>query len=245
MDSADTPQTTRWNKPTFYRYKQIWHQLKVVDGVLCCQYTIQQTVTVPILPPSLQKDALICNHDAPTAGHLGTEKILERLHHDAFWINMARDVEKYCRQCPTCQQFKFTMPQRGQLQNIPVGQSWQMIAVDILQVPLSTNNNHCLLVIQHHFTKWTDTIPLPDQTASHIIAELSKFFCTYGQPQVLYSDQGHNFESTIFTQVLDAFSVHKSWYGRKIQSNTVTTVKSICHFTTLLGNLPSLCLVCL
>ena len=25
LDSADTPQTTRWNKPPFYRYKQIWH----------------------------------------------------------------------------------------------------------------------------------------------------------------------------------------------------------------------------
>ena len=33
---------------------------------------MQQTVTVPIyiLPPSLQKDTLIRNHEAPTAGHL-------------------------------------------------------------------------------------------------------------------------------------------------------------------------------
>ena len=121
---------------------------------------------------------------------------------------MARDVEKYCRQCPTCQQAKLTMPQRGPLQNIPVGQPWQMIAVDILQVPLSTSNNRYLLVIQDYFTEWADAIPLTDQTASRITAELIKFFCMYGPLQILHSDQGRNFESTIFTQVLDAFGVH-------------------------------------
>ena len=82
--------------------------------------------------------------------------------------------------------------------------------MDILQVPLSTNNNRYLLVIQDYFTKWADAIPLPDQTASRITVELIKFFCTYGPPQVLHSDQGRNFESAIFTQVLDAFGVHKS-----------------------------------
>ena len=123
---------------------------------------------------------------------------------------MARDVEKYCRYCPTCQQSKLTMPKRGPLQNISIGQPWQMIVVDILQMPLSTNNNHYLLVIQDYFTKWTDAILLPDKTASRITAELIKLFCAYGPPQILHSDQGHNFESTIFTQVLDAFSVQKS-----------------------------------
>ena len=213
LSSPDTPQTTRWNKHPFHRYKQLWHQLKVVDGVLCRQYTpspMHQAVMVPILPPDLQKDALIRSHDAPTAGHLGAEKTLERLRHDAFWINMAKDVEEYCRQCSTCQQSKLNMPQRAPLRNIPIGQPWQMIAVDILQVPLSTNNNRYLLVIQDYFTKWADAIPLPDQTASRITVELIKFFCTYGPPQVLHSDQGRNFESAIFTQVLDAFGVHKS-----------------------------------
>ena len=72
LSSPDTPQTTRWNKHPFHRYKQVWHQL-IVDGVLCRQYTpspMQQAVIVPILPPDLQKDALIHSHDTPTAGHL-------------------------------------------------------------------------------------------------------------------------------------------------------------------------------
>ena len=111
---TDSPQSVKWNKPPLYRYKQLWHQLKVIDGVLCRQYSpspMQQMVTEPLLPPSLKKDALNRNHDAPTAGHLGADKTLERLRRDAFWINMAKDVEEYCKQCSTCQQSKLPMPQ--------------------------------------------------------------------------------------------------------------------------------------
>ena len=102
------------------------------------------------------------------------------------------------------------MPQPAPLHNIPIGQPWQVIATDILQVLLSTNNNHYLVVIQDYFTKWADAIPIPDQTASCITSELIKFFSTYGPLQILHSDQGRNFESTIFTQTLDAFGIQKS-----------------------------------
>ena len=85
-----------------------------------------------------------------------------------------------------------------------------MTAVDILKVPLLTNKNCYLLVIQDYFTKWADAIPLPDKSAFHITTELIKCFCTYGPPQILHSDQGRSFESAIFTQVLDVFGIHKS-----------------------------------
>ena len=102
------------------------------------------------------------------------------------------------------------MPPRAPLQNIPIGRPWQMVAVDILQVPLSTNNDWYLLVLQDYFTKWDGAVPLPDQTANRIVTALIKFFCTYGPPQIIHSDQGCNFESTILTQVLQAFGICKS-----------------------------------
>ena len=46
--------------------------------------------------------------------------------------------------------------------NVPIGRPWQMIAVDILEVPLSHDNNRYLLVVQDNSTKWADAIPLPD-----------------------------------------------------------------------------------
>ena len=37
-----------------------------------------------------------------------------------------------------------------------------MIAVDVLEVPVSLNNNRYLLVVQDYFTKWADVIQIPD-----------------------------------------------------------------------------------
>ena len=68
-----------------------------------------------------------------------------------------------------------------------------MIAVDIIEVPISSNNNRYLLVVQDYFTKWAEAIPLPDQTATRITAELTKLFCMHGHPDILHSDQGRNF----------------------------------------------------
>ena len=48
------------------------------------------------------------------------------------------------------------------LTSVPIVKPWQIIAVDILEVPVS---HMCLLVIQDYFTKWADAIPLRDQTA--------------------------------------------------------------------------------
>ena len=123
---------------------------------------------------------------------------------------MARDVERHCRECETCQPSKLSMPQRAPLVNMPIGRPWQMVAVDILEVPLSRNNNRYLLVLQDYFTKWADAVPLPDQTAARITGELTKIFSQFGHPDVLHSDQGRNFESTILAQTLQAFGVQKS-----------------------------------
>ena len=83
-------------------------------------------------------------------------------------------------------------------------------AIDILEVPVSTKNSRYLLVIQDYFTKWADARPLPDQTAIRITAELFKLFCTFGIPEIVRSDQGRNFESSIVQSTLDAFGVQKS-----------------------------------
>ena len=65
-----------------------------------------------------------------------------------------------------------------------------MVAVDVLEVPISYKGNRYLLVIQGYFTKWADAIPLRNQTAATITQELIKLFSVMGLPDVLHSDQG-------------------------------------------------------
>ena len=195
------------------RYAQLWSQLEVVDGIVCRRYKpgpTSDTIVVPVLPEAMHQKAMSLCHDSPTAGHQGTRKTWERIRQEAYWVNMAQDVDRYCRECGTCQKAKLPMPVRSTLTNIPIGRPWQMIAIDILEVPVSTKNNRYLLVIQDYFTKWADARPLKDQTAVRIKAELVKLFCTYGIPEIVHSDQGRNFESSVVQSTLDAFGVVKS-----------------------------------
>ena len=78
--SNGRPTQKNWNRHPFRRYRQLWAQLKVINGVLCREYTpnpLGDSVTVPILPTSLHHDTLVRNHNAPTAGHQGVERTLD------------------------------------------------------------------------------------------------------------------------------------------------------------------------
>ena len=214
LEMSQRPQAKQeWRQQPLKRYLQLWSQLVIHENVLCRKYRPGPTcepIMVPVLPTAMHDQVLKDCHDASSAGHMGAQKTLERVRQEAYWINMARDVEKHCRECEVCQKSKLTKPTRAPLVNVPIGRPWQMVAIDILQVPLSNRNNRYLLVVQDYFTKWPEAIPIPDQTAERISKEMVKLFCTYGIPDIVHSDQGQNFESTIFRQTLEAFGIKKS-----------------------------------
>ena len=62
-------------------------------------------------------------------------------------------------------------------------------------------------VIQDYFTKWAHVIPMPNQTAPTITAELVKVFSMFGLPDILHFDQGRNFESALLRETLDSVGV--------------------------------------
>ena len=203
----------QWRQPSLRRYRQLWSQLSIVDNLVCrtyCPGPTKATVTVPVIPASLTTSLLQQVHDSPGAGHLGIEKTMERARRQGYWVNMFHDVTQYCLNCSKCQAAKLPMPTRAPLEPVPIGRPWQMIAVGILEVPTSYQQNRYLLVIQDYFTKWAEAVPLPDQTAERISKELVKVFTTFGMPEFLHSDQGRNFESSVLRQVLTAFGINKT-----------------------------------
>ena len=211
--SKEKPMDPKWKQPLFKRYMQIWHQFSLVDSVVCRTYHPSPTstsVVVSLIPPSLQHQFLYQAHDVPSAGHQGYLKTLSRLKQEGYWPGMANDVQCYCQECNTYQKSKLPSPTRAPLVNIPIGNPWEMLAVGILEVPVSRNNHCYLLVVMDYFTKWADAIPLRDQKAITIADAVIKLCSNFGVPDVLHSDQGRNFESNLFHQVLQAFGIHKT-----------------------------------
>ena len=78
-------------------------------------------------------------------------------------------------------------------------------------LPKTKSGNEYILLMVDQFTKWTECIPLPSQTAE-VTAQsaVNEFFCRLGNPFEIFSDQGRNFESTLFKAVCDLLQIHKA-----------------------------------
>jgi hypothetical protein len=93
-----------------------------------------------------------------------------------------------------------------------VGAPFERIAIDITgPFPESDRGNRYLLIAMDYFTKWPEVYAIPNQEASTVAnALVSNFFCRYGVPMKLHSDQRRNFESRLMQEVLGRLGVSKT-----------------------------------
>ena len=162
-----------------------------------------------VVPYSLQNLFLKLAHD--DSGHQGVDHTMSKLSDMVYWIGMGRKVADYCKFCVKCQYCKASAPKPVPLQPVIATRPWEMVAVDVLKVPVSTNGNQYLLVVQDYFSKWPFAKAMPDQKAERIVQILrDEVFTLVSPPQKLHSDQGRNLESRILADLCKAFGIKKS-----------------------------------
>ena len=139
------------------------------------------------------------------------ERTLDRLMQNAYWVGMAKDVGQYCSCCIKCQITKAPPHMPVPLQPVIASRPWELVAVDVLKVPISLQGNEYILVAQDYFSKWPFAVPMPDQKAERIVRILKdQLFTVVGPPEKLHSDQGRNFESHVLQELCKAFRISKS-----------------------------------
>ena len=88
---------------------------------------------------------------------------------------------------------------------------WELVAVDVLKVPMSHQGSQYILIVQDYFSKWPLAMRMLDQKPDTIVRILKDHvFTLVGPPQRLRLDQGRNFESQILSELCKAFGVTKS-----------------------------------
>ena len=91
------------------------------------------------------------------------------------------------------------------------GNPMDRIAIDFVgPLPKTEKGNEVILVVDY-FTKWVECYALPDQQAETTADVLvTQFFCRFGTPTILHSDQGANFESKLFQEMCRLFEIRKT-----------------------------------
>ncbi len=75
---------------------------------------------------------------------------------------------------------------------------FQIVGVDVMDLPITTQGNKHVVVFQDYLTKWPMVYPLPDQKAYRIARLLvDEIILFYGVPENLLSDRGTNLLSSL------------------------------------------------
>ena len=192
-----------------------WDRLKVIGSLLYCSYydtDLEQERNLLVVPASKRSTLLYHFHDIPTAGHLGSDKMLFRIKMSFYWPGMKDDVLRYCNSCDKCIAKKTpSHPRRAPLKPYQVGEPMEKIAIDVLgPLPLSEKGNRFVLVLVDCFTKWTEAYAMPNQETSTIVEIIvNEFICRFGTPLQILSDQGSNFQSKLFSEVCNFLKIDK------------------------------------
>ncbi|XP_041484226.1 uncharacterized protein LOC121430866 [Lytechinus variegatus] len=165
-----------------------------------------------VLPQSYRQEVLRMAHEIPVGGHLGTRKTRSKVTKHFFWPGLHKDVSEFCRSCHTCQMVGKPQPSLKPAPLIPIpalGEPFSRVLVDCVG-PLPRTKSGCkyLLTIMDVSSRFPEAVPLRTITARTVLDALLHFFTRYGLPKEIQSDQGSNFMSGVFKQVMSELGVH-------------------------------------
>lgn len=189
-----------------------WRKLKVRDGLL---YRVKRDRYMDrkifqfVIPDALKQQVLYGVHDS--AGHQGRSRTLSLASERFFLTGMQRDVMSYVKHCQRCIVGKTPEPHaRAPLETIRTSAPMDLVCIDFWTAELNDKRTDVLFVTDH-FSKLALAFPCHNQSAKQVARCLwDTFFCVYGFPKRIHSDQGANFESRLLKDLLEMAGVQKS-----------------------------------
>ena len=165
-----------------------------------------------VVPDSLKDKAVTSVHCVP-GGHQGQDSTLTRCRQRFYWLGMTEYVRNFVRSCGVCEQSsKRIGPGVAPLGCMTAGYCFECVGVDLVgPLPVSSNGFQYILVAVDYFTRWTEAYPLRDIHAQTIVRALvDNWVSRFGAPVRFHSDQGRQFEATIFSEMCRLLGITKT-----------------------------------
>ena len=199
-----------------------------------------------VVPSCYRPEILRLAHEIPMAGHLGIRKTQSRIMAHFYWPKLHSDVVQYCKTCHTCQIIGKAQLNIKPAPLIPIPtfeEPFSRVIIDCVSpLPRTKSGYHYLLTIMDQATRFPEAIPLKRLTAKVVIEALTQSFTRFGIPTEVQSDQGSNFMSGIFQQVIKGLGIKQiksSAYHPQSQDalSVITRPSRQCYGHTLLNTL--------
>ncbi|MCP4996891.1 MAG: transposase family protein, partial [Gammaproteobacteria bacterium] len=144
------------------------------------------------------------SHPGPTA----TTRLLKK---DYVWPNMSRDIKNWTGNCLDCQRAKVGRHTKTPIGEIPTTARFHTVHVEFVgPLPPCTRFRY-LFTTLHRSTRWPEVIPVSDMTTeSAVQALMHGWIGRYGILQVLISDRGAQFESQLWSLLMDRLNITRN-----------------------------------
>lgn len=205
-----------WNSPLFLVPKKDGSYRAVIDFRKVNSVTVPDHYPLPVtqlvIPNALIPTVLSLIHDLPHAGHPGRDKSIEMARTKYFWPNMSRDITNHVAQCVDCALNKGNTKTAPIQEYLTPARPFETVALDLLQLPRSSQGSIYVLVCVDHFSRYTVLIPLPNKSASSVAhAFVSHFICPFTTPSVLLTDNGTEFKNEVLQKICQQFNITQTF----------------------------------
>ncbi len=172
-------------------------------------------VTQLVIPSSLVETTLKLLHDAPSVVYPGRDKTLSMARANYYWPTLRLDIEKHIVRCLSCSEKKGTTKTAQILEYLLPAGPFDVIGIDLLQLPGIHQCSSYVLVCVDHFSRFTVLAPLPNKYATTVAhALISHLICLYTTPRVLLNDNGTDFKNQTLQYICNQFSIKQTCAGR-------------------------------
>ena len=169
-------------------------------------------ITQIVVPKRLRKEILSEYHDSLVGGgHQAFDRVYAAIRNKYYWRRMYSQIYEYQQSCLKCQQASGHHPRPPPLTSLPIASIFARIHMDYIG-PFRTSacKKRWILLCVDSFSGWCEAFALENADAVTTAKVLySEIFTRYGAPNVLLSDRGPNFLSTLVTALCDLFSIKR------------------------------------
>lgn len=162
----------------------------------------------PYIPRDYRQIVFNSVHGLSHPGIRTTRKLMAKRF---FWPGLNRDVGKWAKTCIQCQKSKVGRHTVSELQQFPIAERLTWVHIDIVgPLEICKHGHRYLVTMIDRFSRWPEAIPVTEITADTIAKVFyESWVCRFGNAFKLTTDQGRQFESKLFEQLLKLMGIKK------------------------------------
>ena len=162
-----------------------------------------------VVPVDRRQQLFFLAHASSTASHFSKRKTLGVLQHAFTWPGMARDITKWCTECPECQKGARVINNRVPLIPLPViSTPFTRMAFDLVgPLPRTKRGNKYILTCMCLGSKYPEAIPLKQVDVETVAEGMLEVFSRTGIPCEILTDQGSVFTGRLMKELCSVLGI--------------------------------------